>query len=433
MKNIFINDIVETKKKGEYVEIYGWVLSNRSHKNILFFDLIDSTNKIQITVSNIELKNRINIIPESVVFVKGNVNITNNIKEIVATEIEILSKPLINLSPNPRSNFEIFNPKYTNLTLDQRHLYLRNPKLMAIQNIRNFILNKVRQWFYNEKYVEIAAPILTPLTLYDDESALAVNIKNQHVFLSQCAGYYLEASVMAFEKVYNISASFRGEEGKSKRHLIEYWHIKAEVAFASLEDIIHVVEEFLKHITIELLENEDVKRWLEIIEKDINKTCLSTPFKKITYNEAISLLKKIGHEIEPGERISSIEEELLSEELGGTFWLTNTPASHEPFPYSLDRISKETKVADLIGNNKKGEILGTAEKISDINELDERMKIKGKFNEKYEWIRDIHKFGCAPHSAFGIGVERLIRWLLDSEHVRDVHPFPRTFGRDIKI
>ncbi len=115
------------------------------------------------------------------------------------------------------------------------------------------------------------------------------------------------------------------------------------------------------------------------------------------------------------------------------FWVTGIPRTIEPFPYVIDRDdTRVTRTADLIATGGYGELLGVAEKIHKLSELDERMQEKGKAgDDRYNWVRDLRQFGCVPHAGFGMGVERFIRWLIQIPHVRDTIPFPRTFRRRI--
>jgi len=432
MKEVYISDIQDFKNKQEVFQLSCFIKGIRKHKRVVFLDLIDSTGEIQAVVNKTELLSMTkNLTKESCIEING----TKKDAEIILSKINIINLCTEHFSPSPREDFDVFNEKYADLVLSKKHVYLRNPKLIAIQNFRNLILYFIRDWFFQNKFIEITAPIITPIPLYEDKSAIPVVLHGQNLFLTQCAGYYLEASCVAHEKVYNIGPSFRGEEGRSKRHLLEYWHIKAELAFGDIEDIIFVVENLLKYLTERIIEHPYTKKIIEILETKLCVEALQIPFKRFSYRKAIEMLNEMGHNIEFGKSVSMKEEDILSKHLGSTFWLTGIPRSVEPFPYRIDLNDNEvTVVADLIASNGCGELLGVAEKIFCSKELEIRMKEKNKFTDtRYDWIREVHNSGCPPHIAFGMGVERLIRWLLNIEHVRDVHPFPRVFGRTISV
>jgi asparaginyl-tRNA synthetase len=213
---------------------------------------------------------------------------------------------------------------------------------------------------------------------------------------------------------------------------MEYWHVKAEVAFADLEDIIKTVESLIKNLSLFAKKyNEENKKYLG---KNICADGIKTPYPRISYEDAIKWLQDKKMKISFGQSLGSQEEALLSKKFKNTpFWITGIPRKIEPFPYVIDQTNTEiVRVADLIASNGYGELLGVAEKISDIDMLKERLKEKGKYKDKrYNWVIEVHKLGVVPHAAFGMGLERLLRWLLDIPHVKDTIPFPRTFRRKI--
>lgn len=436
MKQLYISDLLMHGGNAEVV-LPCWLRSRRASGGIHFLDVVDSTGTVQVVVErdnlsadDFALAPRIAL--ESAIEVRGNlVRHSNKPREISARSIRVIGEAVLPLSPLPRSPIDIFDTKHANHLLKNRHLYLRNPKVMAILKFRSLLLSRVRQWFEKEGFMEMDAPILTPVALYDDGSAISVDVKGDKVFLTQCVGYYLEAAVHAFERVYNMGPSFRGEESRSPRHLMEYHHIKAEVAFADLEDIIRVVEDLISFVT-QVCWNEGG----DLVNTVETKMCLDglqTPFPRISYEDAILHLQGKGFSIKYGEGLSGPEELELSGLFQKPFWVTGIPRTAEPFPYCIDPADpRVTRTADLIATNGYGELLGVAEKIHDLPMLDERMAEKGRAGDpRFEWIREVHQLGCVPHAAFGMGVERLIRWLLNIPHVRDAIPFPRIFRRTI--
>lgn len=441
MKKTFIKKVVNDGQPHLNYGLQGWIKSKRKGKKRIFIDLVDSTGHIQLIIekekigeSSFELARKIAV--ESAVRVKGDLIEDKNKKELIVTEFEIIAASTRHITPEPRSDFDIFDEKYVNQILNNKHIYIRNPKFMAIQRFRHLLLHYMRLWFHENNYIEIAAPVLTPVPLYHDKTAIPVKLHKQDLFLTQCVGYYLEAASMAFEKVYNISPSFRGEESKSKRHLQEYWHIKAEIAFGDLEDIIFIVESIIEFLIKKLQNEPEINEIFHSLKTKLCLDGLKTPFPRITYEDSIEFLNRNGCDIEFGDSIGSKEEEeILSKKFKSPFWLTGIPRKIEPFPYVIDgNDNRITRVADLIASNGYGELLGVAEKIHSIEMLDERLKEKQLADDKrFEWVRQVHKTGCVPHIAFGMGVERLIRWLMNIPHVRDAHPFPRTFGRKITV
>lgn len=408
----------------------------RQHGNVAFLDIVDSTglvhvvaNKLGVSEEDFKIFKQVDF--EVAVEIEGILAINKGKMEIHAESIAVIGNAEKQFSPRPRSDFDIFDPALADHILRNRHAYIRNPKIMAILHFRHILMSHMREWFNKNRFIEINAPILTPIPLYEDGSAMGIKVHNEEVFLTQCVGYYLEAAVHAFERVYNMGPSFRGEESRSKRHLMEYWHIKAELAFGNREDIIKLVESIINYLT--KMCHEDSREILKTLGVDMCMDGLKTPYARISYEEAIIHLQKENVEIEYGKGLGSKEEEVLSKLYDGPFWVVGIPRSIEPFPYCVDQSDKRvTMVADLIASNGFGELLGVAEKIHNFDMLKERMQEKNKFEDpRYEWVREVHQMGCVPHIAFGMGVERLIRWLLNIPYVRDAMPFPRIFRRRI--
>jgi len=436
MKNVYISDIL-SRSGNAAVVLQCWLSARRSVKKHIFLDVIDSTGMVQVVVERDQVPSELSTLADSIplesaIEVTGDiVRHQNKPREISMKGLTVIGEAKLNLSPRPHEMFDIFDPAMANHLLKNRHLYLRNPKVMAILRFRSMMMSSVRAWFEQRGFLEIDAPILTPVPLYDDGSAMSLEVKDEKIFLTQCVGYYLEAAVHAFERVYNMGPSFRGEESRSPRHLMEYHHIKAEIAFADLEDMIRMVEDLIGHIT--------QMAWKEggpILSALGTTMCLDGlqgPFERMSYEKAIEHLKTKGFDIEFGKGLGGDEERELSLLFKGPFWITGIPRVVEPFPYCIEASNPQvTRVADLIASNGFGELLGVAEKIHDLPTLDERMAEKGKYGDpRYEWVRDVHQYGCVPHAAFGMGVERMIRWILNIPHVRDAIPFPRIFRRAV--
>jgi len=438
MKKVYAVDLLHSPTEGTDVELYGWVKTRRGHRHVVFLDIADSTGSVQCVVeagnkSAFELARRIS--QETAVKITGiltDTGRTNPPREIRVHDIEVVGASTINVSPYPRGNIDIQDPRLQEQLLDKRHFYLRNEKLAAILKFRHILTRIVHQWFHENGFIEIHAPVLTPTPLYDDRTPIALKVHGQNVYLTQCVGFYLEAAVHAFEKIYNIGPSFRAEESRSKRHLMEYWHIKAELAFVDLEDMFSVVELFIRDVSERSI--HEGRELADIIGTEICSDGLKTPFPRIDYAETVEWLKAQGSDIEFGKSLGSDEEILLSQRFDDTpFWVVGIPRSIEPFPYVIDVDDpRRTKTADLIASRGFGELLGIAEKIHTLPMLDERLAEKGKSGDaRYEWLRELRQYGCVPHGGFGMGLERFIRWLLQIPHVRDTIPFHRAFGRRI--
>lgn len=434
MKNLFINQV---KSSSSYLEkivtLYGWVGAIRDHGGVAFVDLYDSTGFIQLVLDKKKISSaEMSLLTlETAIKVEGIVVDGKNGSELSAEKMSIISRATGQISPHLRDDIDIFDPANANHLLNNRHLYIRNPKVIAMLKFRHTLMGFVHQWFREQGFIEITAPILTPIPLYDDSTAIDITLHDEHLFLTQCVGFYLESAVHAFEKVYNIGPSFRREESRSKRHLMEYWHIKAEFTFAELEDVISCVESLISAVTAGL--SETILETSVMLKTQPNLDGTAVPFPRITYREAVQKLQTAGYNMQFGRSLGTEEEEYLSKLYPSPFWVVGIPRSIEPFPYVINPDDTEvTMTADLIASRGYGELLGVAEKISDLEMLEIRMKEKGRDTDKrYDWSRELREYGTVSHVGFGLGVERYIRWLLGFPHVRDAIPFPRVFGRRV--
>jgi asparaginyl-tRNA synthetase len=437
MKKLYINDILKNVDSEQEVEVLGWIAFKREHREMLFLDLVDSTGSIQIIVRREDASDDLfaraqGLTPESSVRIVGRISRSQKTGsiEIEARQIELIGDASLDISPRPRTHFDIFASKFADSTLKNRHLYLRNEKMMAALRVRHTLFGIVHHWFREQGFIEIHGPILAQVPLYDDKTAFSLDFFGSQVYLNQCVAFYLESAVHAFEKVYNIGPSFRAEESRSRRHLAEYWHVKAEIAFNDFQEIMDFAESMIAHIVKQIGTSsiDDLK----ILEAAIDADRLSSiPYPRITYQEAFEILSGAGLNLEWGESLGAEDIQVLSQRFSTPFWLTGIPRSVEPFPYEIDPIDpRTTKTADLIAPEGYGELLGIAEKIYDPDQLLARMKEKGReSDERYRWYYELRRYGSVPHSGLGMGVERVLRWLLKLNHVRNTIPFPRIFDR----
>ena len=431
MKDLFIADLLaRDPQENSEVAMYGWVASVRKFKKISFFTLCDSTGKIEVLTDNTRLPRDFQA--EQSVLVQGKIGAAEKYgnKRIAADSVTVVGTVDKALSPTPRSDFDAFDAKYTNYVQENKHLFIRNPKIMATVKAHEIVKSAVCKWFASRRFTEITAPILTPVLLYSEDTGIKVNVNRQEVFLTQCAAFYLESAVHAFERVYTIGPSFRGAESVSPRHLTEYWHVKAEVAFCSFEEMFSLVESLLTFVAEEVAPQSEAivgALGIEPIWEEMHKT----PFPRISYREAIRLCNENGIEAEFGRSLGGKAENFLTEYFRAPVWVTHNARSIEGFPYKVCAFDDAlTYTADLIGSCGGGEILGIADKITDYDELQERLREKGKDkDENYAWYKELRRYGTVPHCGVGMGLERLVRWLFRLPHVREAIPFPRVMRR----
>jgi len=402
--------------------VYGWVIGIRRHKNVTFIDIDSYGKKVQVVVDNNKFSDIIDVL-HSEALVEVQYERVNG-KDNVAHHIKI-----INSSKGFYSYLRCVDP-YSPKTLNKRHLLFKNTTFRKIIKLRAKTLSIIRDFLKKEGFVVISTPVIAPVTYYGKEPAFKVKFYKYEAFLNQCAAYYLEAALLGFNKVYSIVPSFRAEKVRSPRYLCEYWHLKGEIAFYNLNDIINFIEKFIYHIVETLWMTE--QDTLLSINKSFEVEKFKPPYQRIDYDEAVEIVRRVNKDFKRGRSIGSDEEKILSKLFEKPFWVMYLPRSTQPFPYRLHPERKDkTLTADLIVP-QYGEILGVAEKIYSIDELMERIESDGVPDndiEPYKWYIELRYAGMPPHSGFGMGIERFLRAVLAAPHVRDVIPFPRLYGR----
>lgn len=425
-KTLYVNNLYNLDK-GKYIELYGWIYSVKTYKTEKFIIVEDSTGRINVRVSNTNLKFK----REQSVYIYGVIDMVNSSIHVDAIRARIIGENELNLYPPSRSTFDILGFKNNNHIEKNKHLYIRNKKYRAILKARSLVLDAVRSWYKSNNYFDVTAPILTPILLYENNTGIDVEINGAHSYLTQCVGFYLESAVHSLEKVYNIGPSFRAAESVSKRHLMEYWHVKSELAFCDFEDYFFEIESMIAYVVAFVEKNggNELAKELGVILCNEGK---KIPYKRVEYSNAIALLQYHGYKIEFGKSISGKAAGYLSNYFSEPFWIVHNPRTIEGFPYKINKEdSRLTETADLIANEASGEILGIADKITSYDELLSRIEEKGKNVEDYKWFLEIRKYGTIPHCGMGMGVERLIRWLFSLDHVKDAIPFPRRINHRI--
>jgi asparaginyl-tRNA synthetase len=431
MKDIFISDLKSLISDKVVVTVTGWIKNQRSLGSLKFIDLEDSTGQIQVVSERLSLS-----MPKgSAIKVVGTLKVQENDSskvEIIAETIELIQAFLLDtISPLPRSDTASLELTGIDNLLSNRHLYICNDRAQTILRFRHKFFRTMHSWFDKQGFIEINAPILTEALLYKESTAFSVDYFGTPVFLTQCVGFYLEACILAFEKVYNFGPSFRAEPSHGRRHLAEYYHIKAEIAHVNLRNLMDFVQNLISEVCSEIIEVAGDE--LEKLNAPLLTFDLTPPYPEIAYKEAIKILNRRGFEIQVGQSLPPEAEESLSYDFDKPFFIVGLPSAVEPFPYVIDPNDSElTLTADLHAPGGFGEILGIAEKIYRRSDLENRAlerKLSKEQRKRLEWYFNLRDAGCVPHGGIGMGVERTIRWLLGLTHVRDAIPFPRLFNR----
>ncbi len=421
-----IKDILAGKYENQEVNVRGWIYRTRSSGKLAFVTLRDASGIIQATVAKNDVEekdfeNAKKALIESSVKIFGVVAKDKRAPggyEIRAKKFELIGKA---------DAFPITEYQSEEFLLDKRHLWIRSRELMNVMKIKASLLKYVREWFNENSFYEVTPPTITPNACEGGTTLFEFNYFDKKAFLSQSAQLYLEALIYSLERVWSLTPSFRAEKSKTRRHLAEYWHLEAEEAWVGNEENMKLQEELISYICQSLAKNnrdelEFFKRKTETLKN------IEPPFERIKYEKAVEILKNKDFDLNYGMDFGTKEESALCSDIEKPVFITNFPKTVKPF-YMKEADEKTYLCADLLAPEGYGEIIGGSERETDYNKLVERMKKQNMSMKDYEWYIDLRKYGSVQHSGFGLGVERIVRWVCKLEHIRDAIPFPRTINR----
>jgi len=428
MEIIRISDI--KNYEGKEVEIKGWLYNKRSSGSIKFLIIRDGTGFIQATLIKNEVEKEIfeqidNIEYESSIKIIGLVKKEKRVPlgyEIIVNNIEVINKA--------EENYPISLKEHgIGFLMDYRHLWLRSPRQNAILRIRAEIIKSIRDFLDQNGFILIDSPILTPAACEGTTTLFETDYFGEKAYLTQSGQLYNEASAMAFGKVYCFGPTFRAEKSKTRRHLMEFWMVEPEAAYVDLEENNKIQENMVTYMVKQVLENK--KRELDLLERDLSKLeIIKDPFPRISYDEAIEILKKDGSKIEWGDDFGGEDETILSQKYEKPIFIHRYPIKCKAFYMKPDPQRPDVALcADLLAPEGYGEIIGGGQRIDDYNLLANQIKEHNLPRENYEWYLDLRRYGSVPHSGFGLGIERTVAWICGLDHVRETIPFPRMLNK----
>jgi asparaginyl-tRNA synthetase len=432
----FIEDFISRAKNGDGYSFRGRITSVRKHAKRTFFDISDHTGKIQIVVEEDKFENYKKIItlsPGSYIEVGGKYSDSREPHELKAESFKIISEATLPLSPTP---WEIdgTDASCVDQIFNFTGFYLANPQRAAILKIKTNFVQALHEYFQSNRFTLVEPPVLTDKILYETEKAVKAEVHGEKVFLSQCATFELEPLAMVFGKVYTISPAFRNEKGGSRRHLAEYTHAKAEALFVNVNDLMFLAGDSIYNAMKKTVEVS--KRELELLGVKIDLESLHPKnHVSMTYDEAVKILHARGSKIVYGEGLARSDEIILTKHVGDKYlWVKFLPFESEGFPYKkLPGSPHLSMTCDLIAPHGAGEMVGVAEKTTDIEEIIDNLIKKGKKKDirKYWKYVLLRKYGLPPHGGIGAAPERIIYGLLGLNHIRLTKPWPRYPERKI--
>jgi asparaginyl-tRNA synthetase len=416
--------------EGATVTVRAWVTHLRSKGKLGFAVLRDGTGIMQAVVVKAEVSDADweafgQLTQESSVAVTGSVRA--DARAPGGFEMGVSALSLIGASP---LDYPI-QPKEHGIDflLDNRTFWLRSPRQVAIMRVRHELEQAVHDFFYARDFVRCDTPILTAAigeraglfgTEYFEEGT---------AYLAQTGQLYGEALAAALGRIYTFGPTFRAEKSKTRRHLTEFWMIEPEMAWYDQDDNMDLQEAFVRYLVERVLERRQEE--LKVLERDTSKLdCVSQPFVRLDYGEAVKLAQSKGSDIVWGDDLGAPDEAMIVDEYQRPVFVVNYPKEAKAFYMKENPADPRTvRCADLLAPEGRGEIIGGSQREDDYDKILARLLHEGLPVEAYGWYLDLRKYGTFTHSGFGLGLERTIAWICGIEHIRECIPFPRMMGR----
>ena len=420
---------------GKSVTIRGWVYRLRKQKENTFVIVRDDRGGIIQSVFPT------NIVPADLT-IESSVQVTGVLhKDERAPEggYEIKGNNL-HVYNIAEADYPIGEFRSVELLLDNRHLSLRARKMIAIAKIRSSVLKFARNWLITNDWIEITAPVIVKGAVEGGSTLFKVKyFNNDYAYLSQSAQLYLEAMVFSLGPVWSLTPSFRAENSRTVRHLSEFTHLEAEAPWVELEDILKVQEQLISNI-VEHVIAERQEDFI-ILKRDISALKnIRPPFERISYEKAIDSLRSQdftildgngkSRRIELGDDLNIDSERELTKNISKPIFVVGYPITVKPFYVKEDPQNKGYGLAaDMLAPDGFGEITSGGIREDDSFSITKRMEQEGLDINSYQWYLDLRRYGSVPHGGFGLGIERLIRWITRIDDIKDTILFPRTMSR----
>lgn len=427
MDQVYIEDI--SKYVGQEVTVKGWLYNKRSSGKIRFLLIRDGTGLIQGVLSESDVAEEIfqlydKITQESSIIVKGVVR--KEARSPGGYELSLKDIKIVQIA----EDYPI-TPKPHGVTflMDHRHLWFRSSRQRSILRVRSELIKACRDYFDERGYVLIDSPILTPAACEGTTTLFETDYFGEKVYLSQSGQLYLEPAAMALGKVYCFGPTFRAEKSKTRRHLLEFWMVEPEVAYAELDDLMELAEDLVYEVVHRVLEAKSKE--LKSLGRDLKALeRINPPFPRISYDEAVDILKKKGVDFKWGEDFGVPEEDMVSGCFQLPVMIHRYPSQCKAFYMELDPQRPEVALCvDMIAPERYGEIIGGGQRTASHDYLLKRVKEENLPEEAFQWYLDIRKYGSVPHSGFGMGIERVLAWICGLKHLRESIPYPRMLYR----
>ena len=414
---------------GSRVTVKGWVY-NRTDKGKLRFLLIrDGTGTVQAVVFAGNVSEEVFSAADSVAQ-ESSVEVTGEVRQDArapgGVELDVTHLRIVHQAePYP------ITPKEhgTSFLMEHRHLWIRSTRQHAVLRIRSEIVKAARDYLDDHGFTLVDTPILTPAACEGTTTLFELDYFGQLAYLSQSGQLYNEATCASLGKTYCFGPTFRAEKSKTRRHLMEFWMVEPEVAFADLDDLMVLTEEYVSYIVQQVLEKRGPE--LETLERDTEiLSRVRPPFPRISYTEAFDILEREGTETPRGSDFGGGDETIISDEFEKPVIVHRYPAEVKAFYMQPDPKNPSLALCmDMLAPEGYGEIVGGSQRVHDLELLEERIREHELPEDAFRWYLDLRRYGSVPHSGFGMGIERVVAWICGLKHIRETIPFPRMLHR----
>jgi asparaginyl-tRNA synthetase len=409
------------RHEGQSVTIRGWLYNLRESGKLLFPIFRDGSGMIQGIVPKAAVAPEVfdaikGLTQESSVIVEGKVRADKRAPggyELDVSNVQVLQR-VSETDPYP------ITPKEhgVEFLMEHRHLWVRSARQASILRVRAEIIKAARDFFDERGFVLTDPPILTPAACEGTTTLFPVDYFDEQAYLTQSGQLYIESTAMALGKVYSFGPTFRAEKSKTRRHLTEFWMVEPEVAYAELNDLMELAEQFISFIVKRCLEKRRAD--LQVIGRDVTKLeKIEAPFPRLQYDDAVKMLQE-------GHAKGAVENRF---EWGGDFGSPDDTYLSSQFEKPDPQRPELALCVDVLAPEGYGEIIGGSQRMASYELLVQRIKEHDLPQEAFQWYLDLRKYGSVPHGGFGMGIERAVAWICGLEHVRETIPFARMLHR----
>lgn len=448
METVAIKDIFKNYTNYDEVALMGWVRSNRDNGQIGFISFTDgsSVNSIQLVYKANETENfneAKGIRTGSAIYVEGKVIPSKQSGQTF--EVQVLN---IKLLKQADENYPLQKKEHTPEFLRSiSHLRHRTNKYGAIMRLRSELSFAIHNFFHQNNFVWLSSPIITSNDAEGAGENFVVDSKTTKNFFNKTASLtvsgqlHAEAYAQGFKRVYTFGPTFRAEKSNTNRHMSEFWMVEPEIAFCNLEKLMYLIEEFIKYLLRFVMKNcKDEMSFLNKLSNNalyekINNA-IEQPFEKISYKEAIKILNKAKGEnkvkfenenIFFGMDLNSEHEKYICEQVyNKPVFIYDYPAEVKAFYMKLNGDGTTVAACDLLMPGI-GEIVGGSQREDDYTKLIKKCTRLNMSTKDIEWYLNLRKFGYYSSAGFGLGFERFLMYITNTENIKDVIPFPRSY------